>query len=170
MTQPTREPEPELELTLADAAATVAAGRALGRALAGGDVVALVGDLGAGKTTLVVGVVEGAGGDVATVASPTFALVNQYGGPRPIAHVDLYRLERERELDELGLDDLWGVPPVAALVEWADRFADRLPADRLEVALTHAGTGRQVRATARGPRAARLLAGWRDGLGTAGAH
>src|SRR6185369_7571616 len=87
-----------LELDLADDAATRAAGAALGRALRGGDVVALVGDLGAGKTTLATGVVAGAGGDVAVVASPTFALVNDYGGPLPIAHIDLYRIEREREL------------------------------------------------------------------------
>jgi tRNA threonylcarbamoyladenosine biosynthesis protein TsaE len=150
-----------LVVELADADATRAAGAALGRALEGGDVVALIGELGAGKTTLVAGAVAGAGGDVGAVASPTFALVNQYGGPLPIAHVDLYRLERERELDELGLDELWGVPPVAALVEWADRFADRLPADRLEVTLSHAGAARRLVAAARGPRAARLLAAWR---------
>ena len=153
-----------IELPLADAEATRAAGAALGAALRAGDVVALIGDLGAGKTTLVTGVVGGAGGDVAAVASPTFALVHEYRGPLPIAHVDLYRLERERELDELGLDELWGRPPRAALVEWADRFSDRLPRDRLEVTLTHEGAGRRLLAVARGPRAERLLAAWRAGL------
>jgi tRNA threonylcarbamoyladenosine biosynthesis protein TsaE len=154
----------DLHRELADAEATRAAGVALGRALRGGDVVALIGELGAGKTTLVVGVVDGAGGDVGAVASPTFALVNQYGGRLPIAHVDLYRLERERELDELGLDELWGAPPFAALVEWADRFADRLPPDHLAVTLAHAGLGRVLHAEPRGPASTRLLEAWRAAL------
>ena len=149
-----------LVLDLADADATRAAGAALGAALRGGDVVALVGDLGAGKTTLVGGVVAGAGGDVGAVASPTFALVHEYAGPLPIAHVDLYRLERERELDDLGLDELWGRGDGAALIEWADKFWDRVPDDRLEIVLTHRGDGRRIEAEARGPTAQRLLEAW----------
>lgn len=157
----------ELSLDLDDEQATRAAGRALGLGLRGGDVVALVGELGAGKTTLVAGVVAGAGGDVGAVASPTFALVHEYGGPLPIAHVDLYRLERERELDELGLDELWARPDGATLIEWADRFWHRLPADRLEVVLAHRGLARRIEARAGGPRAARLLAAWQAELATA---
>lgn len=149
-----------MAVELADAEATAAAGIALGAALRGGDVVTLVGDLGAGKTTLAAGVVRGAGGDQAAVASPTFALVHEYGGPLPIVHVDLYRLERERDLDELGLDELWARPGAAALVEWADKFWERMPADRLEVTLVHTDAGRRLEAVARGPRAARLLRAW----------
>ncbi|HVV85500.1 MAG TPA: tRNA (adenosine(37)-N6)-threonylcarbamoyltransferase complex ATPase subunit type 1 TsaE [Kofleriaceae bacterium] len=152
-------------LELADPGATRAAGVALGRALGPGDVVALVGELGAGKTTLVGGVVEGAGGDAAAVASPTFSLVNDYAGPLPIAHVDLYRLERERDLDELGLDEVWGVPPRATLVEWADRFAGRLPVDRVEVTLAHRAAGRLLTAVAHGPRARGVLEAWRRVMG-----
>ncbi len=160
----------DLTVELADEPATRAAGRALGVALRGGDVVALVGELGAGKTTLVIGVVDGAGGDVGLVASPTFALVHEYGGPLVIAHVDLYRLERERELDELGLDELWARPDSAALIEWADRFWHRLPADRLEVTLAHDGLARRLVAEARGPRAQRLLAAWQAELTAAAAR
>ena len=160
----------ELSVDLADEHATRAAGRALGLALRGGDVVALVGELGAGKTTLVVGVVDGAGGDVGLVASPTFALVHEYGGRLAIAHVDLYRLERERELDELGLDELWARPDGAALIEWADKFWPRLPADRLEVVLAHHGPARRLAAEARGPRARRLLAAWQAELAAAPAQ
>ena len=151
---------PDFDLELADAESTRAAGAALGAALRGGDVVALVGELGAGKTTLVAGVVFGAGGDVDAVASPTFALVNEYRGPLALAHVDLYRLEQERELEELGLDDLWARTDGAVLIEWADRFADRMPEDRLEIVLSHVGDGRHLEANAKGPKARRLLEMW----------
>lgn len=157
-----------LRLTLDDADATRGAGRALGAVLAGGDVIALVGDLGAGKTTLVGGVVDGAGGDPGQVASPTFALIHEYGGPLTIVHVDLYRLEDERELDQLGLDEQWGMPDRAALVEWADRFGHRLPPDRLEVTLAHDGDGRLLAARAAGPRSDRLLAAWMRAVAAAG--
>ena len=147
---------------LADADATAAAGRALGAVLGPGDVVALIGDLGAGKTTFARGVAAGAGAsDDAT--SPTFALVNEYRGARlTLAHADLYRIERARELDEIGWDDLIERPGVAALVEWADRFPDRLPRDHLRVTLVHAGEARTLTAEATGPRAARVLAAWLD--------
>jgi tRNA threonylcarbamoyladenosine biosynthesis protein TsaE len=120
---------------LADAAATLAAGRILGGLVRGGDAIALVGDLGAGKTTLVTGLVDALGGG--TAASPTFSLVNEYPAGRLIVwHVDLYRIERAAELPELGLDDVIGDPRGICLVEWADRFAV-LPPDhlRLELAL-----------------------------------
>lgn len=147
-------------LALADAAATEAAGAALGAVLAAGDVVALVGDLGAGKTTFVRGVAAGAGVDVARVASPTFALVHEYPGRLTVLHLDLYRLERERELDDLGYDDTLDRPGAAALVEWADRFAHRLPRDHLRVELVHDGAARTLTATAAGPRSAARLAAW----------
>lgn len=145
---------------LPDADATEAAGAALGRVVRAGDVVALCGDLGAGKTTFVRGVALGAGADADEVASPTFALINEYPGRVVIAHLDLYRLERERELDDIGFDDLLDRPEVAAVIEWADRFAHRLPRDHLRIELTHAGDARALAATATGPRSAALLAAW----------
>ncbi len=146
---------------LADADATETAGAALGRVVRAGDVLALCGDLGAGKTTFVRGLALGAGADAAEVASPTFALVNEYAGRVVIAHLDLYRLERERELDDIGFDDLLDRPEVAAVIEWADRFAHRLPRDHLRIELTHAGDARALTAAATGPRSAALLAAWR---------
>ncbi len=145
---------------LADPAATEAAGAALGAVLVPGDVIALVGDLGAGKTTFVRGLARGAGVDEAVVASPTFALVSEYPGRLTVLHLDLYRLERERELDELGFDDVLDRADAAAVIEWADRFAHRLPRDHLRIELTHAGDGRVIAATALGPRSAARLAQW----------
>ena len=93
----------------------------------GGDAIALVGDLGAGKTTLVAGLVAALGGGAAQ--SPTFSLVNEYPGGRLVVwHVDLYRLEREASCAELGLDEILGDPRGIVLVEWADKF-DVMPRD-----------------------------------------
>ncbi|MBK9032414.1 MAG: tRNA (adenosine(37)-N6)-threonylcarbamoyltransferase complex ATPase subunit type 1 TsaE [Myxococcales bacterium] len=145
---------------LDDAAATEACGAALGAVAVGGDVIALVGDLGAGKTTLVRGVARGAGAIAEDVASPTFALVHEYPGRLALAHLDLYRLERARDLDEIGFDDALDRPDAIALIEWADRFEDRLPADHLRIELTHADAARILTATATGPRSAARLAAW----------
>lgn len=143
-------------MILADAAATRALGRRLAMLVRGGDAVALVGDLGAGKTTLVTGFVEALGGGAA--ASPTFSLVNEYPGGRLIVwHVDLYRIERAAELVELGLDDVIGDPRGVCLVEWADRFAV-LPADHLRIELGHDPAGRRVAAIGTGERGRELAA------------
>ncbi len=143
-------------MKLADADATIAAGAALAGLLRGGDAIALVGDLGAGKTTFVAGLVAALGGGVAT--SPTFALVNVYDGGRLIVtHVDLYRIERARELEELGLDDAIGDPRGVAIVEWADRFAV-MPADHLRIELDHDGEARRLVARGTGDRGSALAA------------
>jgi tRNA threonylcarbamoyl adenosine modification protein YjeE len=137
-------------VALADEAATIAAGAALAAQVRGGDAIALVGDLGAGKTTLVRGLVAALGGGTST--SPTFSLVNEYPGGRLIVwHVDLYRVEREAELVELGLEDILGDPRGICLIEWADRFAV-MPADHLRLELVHAGDARTLSATGTGPR------------------
>lgn len=141
-------------VSLVDAEATRRAGAALAARVRGGDAIALVGDLGAGKTTFVTGLVAALGGG--TAASPTFALVNEYPGGRLIVwHVDLYRIERAAELVELGLDDVLGDPRGICLVEWADRFAV-MPADHLRLDLAHAGDARTLVATGTGPRGAAL--------------
>ena len=145
-----------MRMILDDAAATRAVGERLARAVRGGDAIALVGDLGAGKTTLVTGLVAGLGGGAA--ASPTFSLVNEYPGGRLVVwHVDLYRIERAAELPELGLDDVIGDPRGVCVVEWADRFAV-LPADHLRLELAHHPAGRSLAATGTGPRGRELAA------------
>jgi tRNA threonylcarbamoyladenosine biosynthesis protein TsaE len=144
---------------LADAAATAAAGRALAELVAAGDAVGLVGDLGAGKTALVQALVEGLGAAV-PATSPTFTLVNEYrGGRLPVWHVDLYRLEHVRELDDIGLDEIVGRADGVALVEWADRF-DVLPRDHLRIELAIEGAGRRLVVTGNGPRGRALAAAW----------
>ena len=110
---------------------------ALGRALAGElhGAVLLIGNLGAGKTTLAKGIVEGrgvAGADA--VSSPTFTLIHQYGEDDPVYHIDLYRLEEARQVESLGLDDLFRSGALV-LLEWAERFPALLPADRTEIRL-----------------------------------
>src|SRR5688572_32370219 len=101
-----RQAEESVELVLAGEAETRAAGALLGAVLAAGDAVALVGDLGAGKTTLVQGIALGAGVPPdEPVTSPTFTLLDEHAGRIRIVHADLYRIERERELDQIGLDD-----------------------------------------------------------------
>jgi tRNA threonylcarbamoyladenosine biosynthesis protein TsaE len=137
-------------VNLADADATARAGAELARHVAGGDAIALIGDLGAGKTTFVAGLVAALGGG--TAASPTFSLVNEYpGGRLRVWHVDLYRLEREAELPELGLDDVIGDARGIVIIEWAERF-DVMPADHLRIELAHAGDTRVLTATGTGPR------------------
>src|SRR5260370_21858588 len=108
-----------LECTLVGPAATEALGRALGRAVAPGDLVALHGELGAGKTTLVRGVAAGLGGDPMRVASPTFVLHRLYrGGRLTLHHLDLFRLGAEAHLTLFALDDL--LVAAAFVREWAE--------------------------------------------------
>jgi tRNA threonylcarbamoyladenosine biosynthesis protein TsaE len=143
------------ELLLRSPAATRALGRKLGAALRPFDFVALTGDLGAGKTVLVKAMAAGAG--AGNASSPTFALINLYQGRIPLQHLDLYRLGGPAELFALGFDDLLR-EPAATLCEWAEKAGDALPADRLEIALAHAGPkSRRARLTATGPRSEELL-------------
>jgi len=111
---------------------TIALGRELGRGLKGA--VLLIGNLGAGKTTLTKGIVEGLGVASANdVSSPTFTLVHQYGGDGGrVFHVDLYRLDEAREVASLGLEDLFAGDGVV-LLEWAERFPELMPPDRTEI-------------------------------------
>jgi tRNA threonylcarbamoyladenosine biosynthesis protein TsaE len=142
-------------MLLASEDATRALGRKLGALLQPFDFVALYGDLGAGKTLFVKAVAEGAGAPGAS--SPTFALVNQYQGRVKLQHLDLYRLSGAADLYALGFDDLLA-EPAATLVEWADRAARALPADRLEIHFAHDGPeSRRARLEATGPRSRELL-------------
>ncbi|MCE9592423.1 MAG: tRNA (adenosine(37)-N6)-threonylcarbamoyltransferase complex ATPase subunit type 1 TsaE [Planctomycetes bacterium] len=124
---------------------TRAIGRAIGAAAAAGDLVALSGELGAGKTQLVRGIAEGAGVEPAAVASPTFVLVHEYEGlpGKPVVvHIDAYRLHGTGDLETIG----WTAPGGGELregaivvVEWADRIGANIGRDALTVILTHAG-------------------------------
>ena len=119
-------------IALADAAATTRVGERLAAVVQGGDAIALVGDLGAGKTTLVAGLVAALGGGVAQ--SPTFSLVNEYPGGRLVVwHVDLYRIAKPAELPELGLDEVLGDPRGIVIIEWADKYD-------VTVSIEHFGT------------------------------
>jgi tRNA threonylcarbamoyladenosine biosynthesis protein TsaE len=126
-----------VRLTTRSARATHALGARLGRLLAPGDVVALEGDLGAGKTQLIRGACAGAGVSEAQVSSPSFAIVATYAGRRlPVHHADLYRIADEDELYATGFGDLVGGEG-ALLVEWADRIPAALPRERLTIRLAH---------------------------------
>ncbi len=115
---------------------TIAFGRKLAADLSPPLIVLLRGDLGAGKTTLVKGVVEGfAAAPAEDVTSPTFTLVHEYRGPRAtLYHIDLYRIDTLRELETLGLDDLLA-PNCILLIEWGEKFP-RLQRDQnVEISL-----------------------------------
>ena len=102
---------------------TIALGRDLAKLLAPPKLVVLRGDLGAGKTTLVKGIAEGfAAASQEDVTSPTFTLIHEYRGPAAtVYHVDLYRIDTQRELDTLALDDLM-TPQSILLIEWGEKF------------------------------------------------
>jgi tRNA threonylcarbamoyladenosine biosynthesis protein TsaE len=119
-------------------AETFAFGGELARGLRPGDVVLLRGDLGAGKTVLARGIAVGLGVPIGEVRSPTFTLVNPYHGRVPVYHVDLYRIERAADLDELGLEEILGGDGVA-IVEWAERLGAWSPEDALEITIEDRG-------------------------------
>ena len=158
-----------LERRLPDERATTRLGEDLAMALRAGDVLALSGDLGAGKTTLARGLIRAMAQDARLdVPSPTFTLVQSYETRVPLNHFDLYRLTSPFELDELGLDEMLATG--AALVEWPERAGDRMPKGAVAVELTHDGEGRRARIAGSGQafeRIARSL-GLRDFLVGAG--
>jgi tRNA threonylcarbamoyladenosine biosynthesis protein TsaE len=117
--------------------ATRLVGERLGARLRAGQVVALIGDLGAGKTCFAQGLLRGLGVG-AEVTSPTFVLVNQYRGRLPVHHVDIYRIATLSELLDLGLDEMWSGEAVT-VIEWADKLLPLLPADRVTVRITGLG-------------------------------
>jgi tRNA threonylcarbamoyladenosine biosynthesis protein TsaE len=137
--------------------ATEAVGEALGRAARGGELIGLVGDLGAGKTCLVRGLARGLGIDAERVHSPSFTIVTEYAGGRlPLAHVDLYRLDAP-VADPAFLREVLHGDGVAA-VEWFDRLAPGTEDDTLIVTLGFTPQGRAIRLEAIGPGHEALLA------------
>lgn len=140
---------------LLDESATALLGNDLAAALRPGDVVALSGDLGAGKTTLARAIIRSLAGDPALeVPSPTFTFVQTYEARFPVAHFDLYRLAAPSELEELGFDE--AIAAGVVLIEWPDRAGDRLPANAIRIELAEAGDGRDGVVVASGLATERL--------------
>jgi tRNA threonylcarbamoyladenosine biosynthesis protein TsaE len=140
-----------------DEAGTAALGAALAAVLPAGATVALYGDLGAGKTRLVQAIAEAAGVVRRNVVSPTFVLIQEYQGRRPIYHFDAYRIRDEDEFLGLGPDEYFEGDGLV-LVEWADRVRGCLPGERLEVHITPSGPqSRRFEIAAVGGRYAGLI-------------
>jgi tRNA threonylcarbamoyladenosine biosynthesis protein TsaE len=159
---PARSGSGPLEVRTTSSEETRALGEALGRVLlaarARGEVAALAGPLGAGKTTFVQGLARGLGAG-GYVRSPTFVLVHHYPGPLPLYHVDLYRIG-QADLDTLGLEEIMESDGVTA-IEWAPTAAALLPDDHLSIELAFDGDAaretRVIRLAARGERSRRIL-------------
>jgi tRNA threonylcarbamoyladenosine biosynthesis protein TsaE len=157
-------PAPRIEpiaLDLPDEAATAALARRLARLARPGDVIALAGGLGSGKTSFARAFIRslplGDAADGEEIPSPTFTLVQIYERrPAPVWHFDLYRLERPEEAYELGLEDAFS--GAISLIEWPERLGSLLPGERLDVRLsfTDEGGRRRVELVGHGDWAARL--------------
>jgi tRNA threonylcarbamoyladenosine biosynthesis protein TsaE len=146
------EQNPSLQITSHSPAETIRLGEKIGAALKGGEVIALVGPLGSGKTHLIKGIAAGLGAtDSRTVNSPTFVLVNEYTGGQmrlDVYHVDAYRLDSVAEFEMLGFDDLC-YPQSVVLIEWADKVESALQnIDTIRIELAHlADTQRRISLT-----------------------
>ena len=139
------------DVTTRSAEETIAFGRQLAAEINPPLIIMLRGDLGAGKTTLVKGIAEGfAAAQASDVTSPTFTLIHEYRGPRAtLYHIDLYRIDTDRDLETLGLDDLLG-PQSILLIEWGEKFARWRRDCNLEIALERLGeTDRRIRLSIR---------------------
>jgi tRNA threonylcarbamoyladenosine biosynthesis protein TsaE len=146
-------------ITTSGAGETHRAGELLGRLTQPGDVVALMGGLGAGKTALVQGVAAGLG-ITGHVPSPTFNILLVHRASPPLYHFDLYRLERPEELVDIDFYETLESGGVVA-IEWADRFPSELPVDRLDVGIEVPDEAhRVIRPEGTGPRSRALASAW----------
>lgn len=136
---------------------TIKFGEKFGKLLISGDIIFLNGDLGAGKTTLSKSIGEGLGVQE-YITSPTFTLINEYEGRLPLYHFDLYRLDSYEELEELGVEDYFYGNGVC-LIEWAEKFSEDLPENRLEVWINRGKTDdeRYIKLKAFGDRYKKLI-------------
>ncbi len=115
---------------------TQALGEKIGKTLKRGDVIALIGDLGTGKTCLTQGIARGARiAPNEIVSSPSYILINEYHGTVPIYHIDLYRLENSEDIAELGLSEYVEGDGIC-IIEWAERMADALPDSCIKIHIT----------------------------------
>lgn len=128
---------------------TIALGERLAGELPKRGVVLLIGNLGAGKTTLAKGIVRGRGAASAEeVSSPTFTLIHEYGAENAVYHIDLYRLDEPRQVETLGLQELFDRDALV-LIEWGERFPELLPDARTEVRIRRTGDeAREIEVTA----------------------
>jgi tRNA threonylcarbamoyladenosine biosynthesis protein TsaE len=142
-----------IAVDVSDLQGTMALGRRLGQGLFGGAVVALIGQLGAGKTHFVRAVAEGLGlKNSLVVSSPTFVLIQEYPARLPVYHFDAYRLQTPQDFADLGVHEYFSGEGVC-LVEWADRVEAILPPEYLRVAITITGeTSRRFEFEGRGRR------------------
>ncbi len=131
---------------------TIKLGEALGKMLQPGSVICLLGDLGVGKTCLARGIARGVGVNQ-RVTSPTFTLINEYMGRMPLYHMDVYRLAKPEELEELGYEEYF-YGDGATLVEWADLIQQYLPGQRLDIYIERAAGDEQKRIVKLVPRGA----------------
>ena len=114
---------------------TIRVGKEIGSRLLPGDVLALVGELGAGKTQLIKGLAEGVGMESsAYISSPSFTLIHEYPGKIPFYHMDFFRLEREQEAEALGLEEYFQGTGITA-IEWADKIPSLLPKELLFICI-----------------------------------
>ncbi len=141
-------------------AETIRTGKSIGSRLLPGDVVALVGELGAGKTQFIKGMATGVGvGKPAYISSPSFTLINEYPGKIPFYHIDLFRLEWEKEAEELGLEDYFQSEGITA-IEWADKIPALLPKEMLLIHLAYTGKNtRSIELIGKGKRYQKILKG-----------
>ena len=132
---------------------TIKTGRIISRLLKPGMVVALVGELGSGKTTLVKGLALGLGvRDAREVRSPTFVIFHIYKGRIPLYHFDLYRLSRPSDLEEIGLDEFFSDLNAISVIEWADRAPEIVKEANLKIELSRLSeTRRAIRIYQSGP-------------------
>ena len=129
-------PEPwQLTLETASVEETEEVGEIMGRRLKGGEVIALEGSLGAGKTALIRGLARGLGIKDHEISSPTFVFLHEHHGRLPLAHLDLFRIGSPSDLPDLGIQDYLESPWVVA-VEWAERAPWYLPEDRLTIRMS----------------------------------
>ena len=137
---------------------TLRIGKSIGKLLLPGGVVALVGELGSGKTQFIKGMATGAGvGKPTYISSPSFTLINEYPGRIPFYHIDLFRLEWEKEAEELGLEDYFQGEGITA-IEWADKIPSLLPKEMLLIHIAYTGKNiRSIEIIAKGKRYLNLI-------------
>lgn len=130
----------DFKITTRSPAETIEFGKKFGAQLKGGEIIALSGPLGSGKTHLIKGIAAGAGAnDMRQVNSPTFVIVNQYSGRFDIYHVDAFRIKSQDEFEMIGFDELLGAESVV-LIEWADKVSSALKnLDCIGIEISHIG-------------------------------
>jgi tRNA threonylcarbamoyladenosine biosynthesis protein TsaE len=137
---------------------TIQIGKSIGSLLLPGDVVALVGELGTGKTQFIKGLAVGVGiGKPTYISSPSFTLINEYKGKIPFYHIDLFRLRAEKEAEDLGLEEYFQSGGITA-IEWADRIPSLLPREMLWIQISYTGENtRSIEILGRGKRYEELI-------------